>query len=65
MKGVSKEAIMDVCNRKFNGDIRALYKHLYNRGKITFDLTAGKPSFELTKDMRILSRAKFERVIGI
>ena len=65
MKGVSKEAIMDVCNKQFGGSIRKLYEHLYNGGKITFDLTAGKPSFELTKDFRILSRSVFERVVGI
>ena len=65
MKGVSKEAIMDVCRKQFNGDLRKLYAHLYNKGKITFDLTAGKTSFELTKDMRIFTRAKFERVIGL
>ena len=65
MKGVSKESIMDVCNKRFDGDLRKLYDHLFNRGKITFDLTAGKPSFELTKDFRILSRSTFERVVGI
>ena len=65
MKGVSKEAITDVCDKQYDSDLRKLYEHLFNRGKITFDLTAGKPSFELTKDFRILTRSKFERVIGL
>ena len=40
-----------------------LYKYMYNGGEYKFNLLKLKPSFEMTKDMKIKSRTEFTRKI--
>lgn len=40
-----------------------LYKYMYNGGEYKFNLLKLKPSFEMTKDMKIRSRTEFTRKI--
>ena len=40
-----------------------LYKYMYNGGEYKFNLLKLKPSFEMTKDMKIKSRTEFTRRI--
>ena len=41
-----------------------LYKHLYDGGEYNFNLLKLKPSFEMTKNMNIKTRTKFNRKIS-
>ena len=63
MKGVSKEAVIAKAN-ELKCSVLDLYKKLYNGEHIKFDLTIGKPSFELTKDYEVFSRNMFIREIS-
>ena len=44
-------------------DALELYKYMYNGGEYKFNLLKLKPSFEMTKDMKIKSRTEFTRRI--
>ena len=62
MKGVSKEAILNV-----SSDVLSIYKQLYEKPetKISFDLAKGKPCFDIDKTLRVFSRKEFTREISI
>ena len=63
MKGVNSKCIRVKAEQQYNGDLIKLYEDLYNGKKIEFDLLTGCVSFEMKKDMSIVSRKKFRRAI--
>ena len=63
MKGVSSNCIKFKADNEYGGDLCKVYEDLYNGEKITFDLLAVSPSFELMKNMTIRSRKTFNRAI--
>jgi hypothetical protein len=54
-KGCTQESI------KAKGDRMELYRALYNEEAVTFDLTQGKVSFKMNKDMTVSTNKKFTR----
>ena len=57
LKGISNDAI------KVKGDVKALYKHLFETERVfEFDLSAYK-KFEMTKELEIFTREVFTRKI--
>lgn len=64
MKGVPCDSIKYKATHEYENDIMKIYKSLYDGEKITFDLIAVKPKFELCKNMNIITKSKFDRVIG-
>ena len=63
MKGVPEDAIRYKANTEYGGDLIKLYNDLYEGKEITFNLLAVRPKFEMTKDMRIITKTKFNRRI--
>tara|TARA_R110000737_G_scaffold164834_1_gene192433 strand:- start:235 stop:3645 length:3411 start_codon:yes stop_codon:yes gene_type:complete len=63
MKGVSSNCIKFKADNEYGGDLCKMFEELYNGEKITFDLLAVSPSFELMKNMTIRSRKTFNRSI--
>jgi hypothetical protein len=64
MKGVPTDSIKFKAEHEYENDVMKIYKSLYDGEKITFDLIAVKPKFELCKNMNIITKSKFDRVIG-
>ena len=67
LKGISQQAIKAISEREFDNDIKKLYLEMFNNAdrKIKFNLTDGKPSFSITKEMEIYTRKEFIREINI
>ena len=63
MKGVPCDAIIHKANEDYDGDLIKLYNDLYDGKEITFNLLAVRPKFEMTKDMKIITKTKFNRRI--
>ena len=63
MKGVNSACIRVKAEQDYGGDLVKLYEDLYNGKKIEFDLLTGGVSFDMRKDMSIVSRKKFTRGI--
>ena len=65
MKGVPTKSILYEAKRQFNGDVMALYRHLYNGNAVTFDLLCGGTacSFEFDSAMNVRSRTHFTRTM--
>jgi len=63
MKGVNSGCIRKKAEQEYGGDLVKLYEDLYNGEKIEFDLLTAGPSFDMRKDMSIVSRKKFTRAI--
>jgi hypothetical protein len=64
MKGVPCDSIKYKATHDYDDDIMKIYKSLYDGDKITFDLIATRPKFELCKNMNIITKSSFDRVIG-
>lgn len=64
MKGVPNDSIKYKAEHDYENDIMKIYKKLYEGTKITFNLIAVKPKFELCKNMNIITKPKFDREIG-
>jgi len=64
MKGVPCDSIKYKAEQEYSDDVMKIYKSLYDGEKITFDLIAKKPKFELCKNMNIITKTHFDRVIG-
>ena len=62
-KGITQQSIKVLTNEKFNGDFVKTYDALYNNETLTFDLTAGQPSFVFSNDFTVSSRKEFLRRI--
>ena len=63
MKGIPNDVIVDYADKKFNGNVKALYMYLYNGGSIEFDLTATKTTFQMEKTGEILHKNEFNRKV--
>jgi len=64
MKGVPDDSIAFKARHEFDNDLMKVYKSLYDGDRVTFDLIAVKPKFEMCKNMNIITKTKFDRVIG-
>lgn len=65
LKGVPNNAILDLAQREFNGDVLALYKQLAIGATLKFNLLAGDAvKFEYSKSMTVKNKDKFERNVG-
>jgi len=64
MKGVPCDSIKYKAKHEYDDDIMKIYKSLYDGEKITFDLIATKPKFELCKNMNIITKSSFDRLIS-
>ena len=64
MKGVPCGSIKHKAEHEYDNDIMKIYKSLYDGDKISFDLIAVKPKFELCKNMNIITKTSFDRMIG-
>ena len=62
-KGITQESIKYVIENEFNNNPMALYEHIFNGNTQTFDLTKGKPAFDMKNNMSITTREHFERRI--
>ena len=63
MKGIPQNAIKNKANKQFNGDLMALYKHLYDGHTLKFDLTESKPCFKMNKDRTVSNIKSFTRTV--
>ena len=63
MKGVSTNCIKYKGDQEYNGDFMKMFTKLYEGDTLEFDLLAVAPSFELCKNMNIVSRKQFKRRI--
>ena len=64
-KGITKNSIKHIADTKFKGDLMETYKALYKGESLTFDLTAGQPSFAFSNDFTVSSRKEFLRNIKV
>ncbi|MBQ8206642.1 MAG: hypothetical protein IJZ77_04190 [Bacilli bacterium] len=64
-KGLTKNSIKHLAKTSFNNNFMNLYKALYNAETLTFDLTAGQPSFKFSNDFTVSSRKEFLRRIKV
>ena len=62
-KGITQQSIKALTNEKYNGDFVKTYEALYNEDTLTFDLTAGQPSFAFSSDFTVSSRSEFLRKV--
>jgi hypothetical protein len=62
LKGITTGAIHKKCE-DFNEDPMQLYKHMYDGNVVAFDLLAGRPKFEMCRDMSINSKKEFIRKV--
>jgi hypothetical protein len=69
MKGISQGAVIARSLKKLPKKvpgftrIECLYSHLFDGGKITFDLCEGGPCFDISTDFTLKTRFKFEREV--
>ena len=63
MKGIPNNVIRYHANKYFNGDVKALYDHLYEGNEITFDLNAVAIRFIMEKTGEISHKNKFMRCV--
>ena len=66
MKGITNESINAKANSLFPNDPDALmnlYKLIYDGDEISFDLTEGKASFKMNKNLTVSTLEKFVRRI--
>ena len=64
-KGITKNSIKHLAKTSFNNNFMNLYKALYKGESLTFDLTAGQPSFAFSNDFTVSSRKEFLRNIKV
>ncbi|MBQ7105842.1 MAG: hypothetical protein IJN90_08300, partial [Bacilli bacterium] len=64
-KGITKNSIKHLAKTSFNNNLMETYKTLYNGETLTFDLTAGQPSFAFSNDFTVSSRKEFLRNIKV
>jgi len=65
LKGIPNDCIIHKANEKeYGGDLMKLYNDLYEGKKITFNLLAVRPKFELMKNMQVITKQKFNRQVG-
>ena len=62
-KGITQQSIKALTSEKFNGDFVKTYESLFNEESLTFDLTAGQPSFAFSSDFTVSSRSEFLRKV--
>jgi len=63
LKGIPNDSIIHKANTDYGGDLMKLYNDLYEGKKITFNLLAVRPKFEIMKNMMIITKQKFNRSI--
>ena len=64
LKGVPNDSIIHKAETDYGGDLMKLYNDLYEGKKITFNLLAVRPKFEVCKNMQIITKQKFNRRVG-
>lgn len=62
-KGLTQNSIKQITKDEYGNDFIKMYEALYNGDELTFDLTAGQPSFDMKNDFTISSRKEFLRHI--
>ena len=63
LKGIPNDSIIHKANAEYGGDLMKLYNDLYEGKKVTFNLLAVRPKFEICKNMMIITKQKFNRSI--
>ncbi|EDS89522.1 DNA polymerase, putative [Entamoeba histolytica HM-1:IMSS] len=63
MKGIPKKVILGTAKEKFEGDVVALYEHLYAGYPLSFDLSKYGPHFVIERDFRVRTLDEFKRTI--
>ena len=64
MKGVSTSSIKYLGDTEYDGDYMKMFQSLYEGDTLEFNLLACAPSFEMCKNMNIISKTKFDRKIS-
>jgi hypothetical protein len=61
LKGVPQQCIINTANKRFNGNVQALYEALYNGESIDFDLLDGKVCMVMDKSGHVYYKSNFSR----
>lgn len=61
LKGIPNNVIVAAANEQFEGDVVALYEHLYAGKPVTFNLLTDRVSFAINENFAYVTRSEFTR----
>jgi DNA polymerase elongation subunit (family B) len=64
MKGIPQIVIKNTADKMFNGNVMALYEHLFEGNSLTFDCLDGRVGFNFTRSGKVEYVANFTRKVS-